>query len=173
MKKILAIMGLAALVATPALAFAQDGQGKDKGEKERGAMFDKTTVSIGISNNGSVLVRGAKVTDVNDSDLVATTIVNGVTLTWSIDADGDTDFVEADGDAMAITEISEGDYVSFSGMLTGSTSVDADTVRDWSVDEDDSDDDDKDDNGNHLGFWNKLKNWPGFSFWAHAKVDNR
>lgn len=176
MKKILAILGLSALVAVPAFAFAHGGDDdgtKDDHKAGEKTVFDKTAVSIGISNNGSILVRGAKVTDVGDSSLTAQTVVNGVTMTWAVDTDGDTNFVEADGDTMVIADISDGDYVSFSGMLTGSAAVDALVVRDWSVDE-------KEGNGHNVpdeikkqGFWDRFKNWPGFSFWAHTKAEVR
>lgn len=167
MKKILAVTGLAALAAVPAFAFAKDGM-DDKGEGMHAKVFDKTVVSIGIANDGGVLIRGAKVTDVDSSSVAAETVVNGVTMTWAVDADG-ADVVEADGDAMALADVSEGDYISFSGKLSGSMAVDASVVRDWSVDA--TDDGDEHDNGIKAGFWQKFKGLPFFSFFGHAKAD--
>ncbi|MBP6860285.1 MAG: hypothetical protein KBC38_01840 [Candidatus Pacebacteria bacterium] len=166
MKKIAAITAVGALIAVPAFAFANSGEGKGND----GRQFDPAKVSIAIANDGSTLVRGAKITDVGDSSLTATTLVNGVTLSWAIDTDSETAFYEADGDSTVLADLSEGDYVSFSGTLTDATSVEADIVRDWSSD-DAGNDDDEHDNGKKVGFWSKFK-LPGFSFWANAKAGN-
>ena len=148
-----------ALAAAPVFALAHDDN-RDANMKQ--PIADKTTVSVAIANNGSTLVRGAKVTDVNGDTVTATTVANGVTLTWTIDTDGDTDFVDVSSDGIARGDIDDGDYVSFSGALTGSLRVDADTVRDWSQGE----------AKNDHGFWTSFSaRFPFFSFMGHAKGD--
>lgn len=168
-QKILASVGIGAMALVPALSFATSG---DNETAKRERVADKTAVTIAIANNGSTLVRGAKVTDVDaDGDITATTVVNGVTMTWTVDTDAETDFVDFDSDTIAAADISENDYISFSGVLTGATAVDAGTVRDWSIDEEDEDG--KDDNGKHNGFWNRFKNFPGVHFFMGAKAEVR
>jgi hypothetical protein len=160
MKMIAGSVGIA-LAASPMLAFANGDA--NKSDNLHGPVFDKTTVSIAIANDGSTLVRGAKVTDVNDGDITAETSVNGVTLTWDIDTDNSTDYVDASSDSFSRGDIDDGDYVSFSGDLTGSMRVAADTVRDWSHGDDSP----------KVGFWGHMETWPIFSFFAHAKVGNK
>jgi hypothetical protein len=152
-----AALGIA-LAATPFLAFAHDDSDKDVNT----TAFDKTAVSIAIADDGSVLVRGAKVTDVSDDVITAQTSVRDVTMTWKIDTDSDTDFLKVSGSSTSLGNISDGDYVSFSGTLTGSSmfTVNADTVRDWSLDDSVS-------VSSH--WWAPIMKWPMWSFFAHAK----
>ncbi len=163
-----AIAAAGALIAAPFVAFAQDDT-KDKDKNVRS--FDETAVSISISDNGSVLVRGAEVTDVSGDRITAITEVGALDLTWRIDTNGDTDFVDEDGAGIDNDDVSDGDYVSFSGTLDTDSeifTVDADTVRDWSVDSD------EDDDRPIIRFWHDFKSkFPGFSFWGHAKGDVR
>jgi hypothetical protein len=160
MKMIAGGVGIA-LAASPMLAFAHDDANKN--DNLRGPVIDKTAVSIVIANDGATLVRGAKVTDVNDGDITAETAVNGVTMTWDIDTDDSTDYVDASSDSFSRSDIDDGDYVSFSGDLSGSMRVAADTVRDWS----------QGDASPRTGFWSHIETWPIFSFFAHAKVGNK
>ncbi|MEJ0053644.1 MAG: hypothetical protein WDN10_02870 [bacterium] len=148
-----------AFAVLPAFALAHDDN-SDNNLKI--PAIDKTTVSISISGNGSTLVRGAKVTDISDDVITAVTAVNGTSLTWRIDTDADTDFVEADSSGSSLGAISDGDYVSFSGMLDGAFEVNADTVRDWSIGEA------KD---GPRWPWYRLDKWPVMNFFMHAKAD--
>ncbi len=151
-----------ALAASPFFALAHD-MNADADANVRAPIADKTTVSIAIADNGSVLVRGAKVTDVSDDAITAETTVNDVTLTWEVDTDSDTDYVNVSTNDMNRNDVSDGDYVSFSGELTGSNvfTVNADTIRDWSEGES---------NPPKVGFWAHMSSWPIFSFFGHAKA---
>ncbi len=157
-----------ALFTAPLFALAQDDDNK---KSKMTKAFDETAVSISISDNGSVLVRGAEVTDVSGDRITAVTEVGSLDLVWRIDTNGDTDFVDEDGAGIESDDVSDGDYVSFSGSLDTDGevfTVDADTVRDWSVDSDDDDD------RPIFRFWTDFKTkFPGWSFWGHAKGDNR
>lgn len=91
---------------------------------------DEATVSIG--GNGLVLVRGAEVTARSTGSITAETSWDDAVLTWTVDTDGDTVYVNAHGSASSRDDIEEGDMISFSGTLEGTLRVDADTVRNWS-----------------------------------------
>jgi len=93
--------------------------------------------TVSISGNGSVLVRGATVTSVVSGSVTAKTSWDDSALTWTIDTDSDTNYVDAGGDSSSRGELSEGDTISFAGTLDGSLSVDAHTIRNWSKDSDD------------------------------------
>jgi len=153
-----------ALIAAPLFALAQDDDNK---KSKMTASFDETAVSISISDNGSVLVRGAEVTDVSGDRITAVTEVGSLDLVWRIDTNSDTDFVDEDGAGIGSNDVNDGDYVSFSGSLDTDSevfTVDANTVRDWSVDSDDDDD------RPVFKFWTDFKSkFPGWSFWGHSQ----
>ncbi len=161
------VVGIA-FVAAPLLALAHD----DEIKTSKVRVLDETAVSISIADNGSVLVRGARVTDIDNDRLIAATTVGDLTLTWRIDTTADTDFVDADGDANDIDDANDGNYVSFSGTLDTDAdmfTVNADTVRNWSVGDDD---DNENNNRPFIKFWGDFKTkLPGFSFWGHADKD--
>jgi hypothetical protein len=134
-------MTLSKFLAVPALviaslAVALVASANDGTEAKAFGLWGKgTEATVSIGARGNVLVRGATVTAVNGGDITATTKWGGTTLTWDVDTDADTGYVDASGHAISRADIETGDRLSFSGQLDGALSVDAGTVRDWSVDE--------------------------------------
>lgn len=121
------------LIATPVLAFANSGKNKAYAPRSVGS-----TLEVAIRDDGSTVVRGARVTNVSGGTITAQTIWDASSITWTVRTDGDTDFYKKSGSASVIGDISTGDYVSFSGSLTTGSSftVDADVVKNWSLLED-------------------------------------
>lgn len=121
----------AAFVVAPVYALAGSG-------KAHGTFAPRSTGStleVIISDNGKTTVRGAKVTDVSGSTITAQTIWDASSITWTVRTDADTDFIRKSGGASSVGDISEGDYISFSGDLSSgsSFSVTADVVKNWSL----------------------------------------
>jgi hypothetical protein len=110
---------------------------EDMGEHMKQAHATGSTLEVHISDNGMVLVRGAKVTAVTGNLITATTAWGGSTINWQVVA-GNTRFVNRSGsdNGTMTSVITVGDFVSFSGPLnsgvSGSFSVNANTVKDWS-----------------------------------------
>ncbi len=139
------IVGLAAVVLAvsagfsyQASVFAKDNgkHGNDEAEQARGAHATGSTLEVHISDNGAVLVRGAKVTSVTSSSLAATTAWGPVSLNWTVIVDANTRFGKKDRGVSSLAGISVGDVVSFSGSLDSSASsltVRADAIKDWSA----------------------------------------
>ncbi len=129
LKNILASGAALALIATvaasPMLVSANDDS---KNVKTSGT-------SVAIGNNGGVLVRGAEVTSISGSTVTARTQWGDTSISWTVDTDGDTNFIDLGGDATALADINSGETISFSGYIdsdSGAFSVDADVVRNWS-----------------------------------------
>jgi hypothetical protein len=146
-------------------AFAQNASAHDDSSKDQG---DGSVRTVSMADNGDVLVRGARVTAVNDDAISATVAWNSLSLAWTLETDGDTGYVKKDNGGLARGDIAVGDTISFTGDLVTSASaltVSVDTLKDWTrpVDSDDGDDDNGNGNGNngkHLGWFNWLKDWP-------------
>ncbi len=88
-----------------------------------------------ISNNGSVLVRGAKVTAVGTNSVTAVQTWGSYSLTWTVNVSSSTKSFEKEGNGTPLALISVGDIVSFSGKLNTTQSqgtVDAAIIRDFS-----------------------------------------
>ena len=123
----LAGLALAAAIAlVPALTLAEDS---------KAVRLTPPGLEIHITGNGHVLVRGAKVTAVNGSDIIATTAVGGTSLSWTVKTDSSTSFVHRFGGKSGLSEISVGDYLSFTGTVDPSATltVKAKVVKDWSI----------------------------------------
>lgn len=126
---------LAGLAAAGVLmfAFSQNAEAKDgKGPKSVGSSLE-----VMLSDNGNAVVRGAEVTAVGDGTITARTVWNAASLTWTVETDGSTQYVEKSGRGTSRSEIRVGDYVSFSGTIDdskGAFTVDADVVKNWSKD---------------------------------------
>jgi hypothetical protein len=119
----LAFVGMAAM---PALAFADSG-------KLYPSLPKAPTITIGQS--GNILVRGATVSAVNDTSVIATTAWGNHTNSWTIQTDADTKYIDASGDTAARSSFSLGSLISFTGTLIGQGTVDANVIRNWSVPE--------------------------------------
>ncbi len=116
------------------VAFTQSAEAKDSDRARTGSPLE-----VIISDNGRVLVRGAEITAVTDSTITARSEWGQSALTWTVRTDGDTHFVEKKGSSMELADLEDGDFVSFSGTLDADAetfTVDADTVKNWSEDQD-------------------------------------
>lgn len=150
-----------ALAASPAFA---------KNDSHSKTTEVRSGTSVAIGNNGGVLVRGAEVTAVSGSTVTARTTWGDTSVSWTVQTDGDTDFIDLGGDGSALADVNVGETISFSGYIDtddGAFSVDADVLRNWSEGE-------KHDSrsvnaevkaeisGKNHGFWNKI--FGGFKF---------
>lgn len=118
---------------------------------------------VTIGSNGTALVRGAEIDSITDGVITATTAWDNASWTWTIETDSDTDFV---GVADELSDLDEGDEISFSGELTGSTRVEADAVRLWPDEtspKEDGDDHDKGKGNDKPSFWKFGDFWEKFS----------
>ena len=122
-------VALALVAAAPVAVLANNGNGNDKKEH----VSFKTATSVLLTENGTALVRGAEVTAVSDNTITAETDLGGVTLTWTIDTDTDTEFITTNGDdSFDLGDVEDGDTISFSGELDSAFNVDANVVKEWS-----------------------------------------
>lgn len=93
-----------------------------------------TGVEVVLGANGSALVRGAKVTNVSDTTVNATTNYGSSQLSWTIKTDSDTEFVSHEGEGER-NDIVVGDTISFRGMIdqaVAGLTVHANVIKDWS-----------------------------------------
>lgn len=124
-----------AIVGALMFAFTLNAQAHQAGAKAVGSKLE-----VSIADNGRVIVRGAEVTDINGDAVTARTEWGASALTWTVDTDSETVFVEKDGSDSRFSDLSDGDYISFSGTIdeSGTTfTIDADTVKNWSLGTDD------------------------------------
>lgn len=115
---------VATFAASPLLVSAES--------KSKNPSSTATTVSIG--GEGRVLVRGAEVTAVTDSTIIAETAWGNTSVAWTLETNDDTTFITLGGANTSRGTIDEGETISFSGRLDerGAFFVDADVVRNWS-----------------------------------------
>lgn len=116
---------IATVAASPMLVSAKDSP---KSEKTSGT-------SVAIGTNGGVLVRGAEVTAVSGNTVTARTQWGDTNISWTVETDGETNFIDRGGDKSERADIGTGETISFSGYIdadSGTFSVDADVVRNWS-----------------------------------------
>jgi hypothetical protein len=83
----------------------------------------KNGVGVFIGTNGNVRVHGATVTATSSDGLMATTNLNGNTITWDVDATSTTRFGKLGTGVSALMNVAIGDVVSFFGKLSGSGST--------------------------------------------------
>jgi hypothetical protein len=120
-------MAAFAILPFAGIASAHEADSKKQGQNGAG-------VEVNLASNGSVLVRGAKVTGVSGSSISATTNYGSSQLSWTVKTDGNTDFNANKGGATGLANIATGDTVSFSGSLDQAVSgltVNAKVVKDW------------------------------------------
>ena len=118
--------------AVPYLASANEG----RGDMMRYNPFAVgSTVEVSMSQNGNVMVRGAKVESKSGNDLVATMSLGPTVLSWTVETDSNTKFLGKSGGNSSLANISNGDYVSFQGKLvsTSTLKVKASVVKNWSI----------------------------------------
>ena len=124
----------AVTMTLPAATIAKDND--NKGHDQREARMLGSTLEVHINDDGKVLVRGAKVTAINGNAISATTSWGNALLTWTVNVDGNTEFIPRSGGAVNLGEVAVGDTVSFQGQLataSGGLVVNAKVVKDWSI----------------------------------------
>lgn len=141
MKKI-AISVLAVLtavsIAVPAFA-DNENSNKDKekgGENGKSHLLVGSTLEVHINDNGTTLVRGAKVTAVSGNTISATTGWGNTVIAWTVITDGNTQFTRRFGGKGSVAETLVNHIISFQGPLaTGGTglTVNAKVVKNWST----------------------------------------
>lgn len=95
-----------------------------------------TGVEVNIGGNGNVLVRGAEVTAVSDTEVKADTSLGSSVLSWIVKTDSDTDFVAVKGASEGVANIEVGDTISFRGTIdqaVAGLTVNAKQVKDWTA----------------------------------------
>ncbi len=158
-KFLLSFMALALIASTAFAAIAQAKNGDDDhgfddsnkgmklgvmmkdmkekwyGEQKEMANKKGSSLEVHIYDNGSVLVRGAKVAAVSGSTITAVTEWNGASVSWNINTDTSTKFIELKNGQSSVSDVKVGDLVSFNGnLMAGSTfTVQAKQVKNWSV----------------------------------------
>jgi hypothetical protein len=122
----LALLAVGLLASAP-LAHAES----DAGPRSVGS-----TLETHINNDGSVTVRGAKVTAVVGSTISAQQSWGSYTVSWNVVTNPSTSIIRRYGGTSLLSEISVGDYISFNGPLDttkATATVNAKTVKDWSI----------------------------------------
>lgn len=95
-----------------------------------------STLESHIGSDGSVLLRGAKITAMSGATLTVTQTWGSYVATWTIVTDSATELLRRYDGASSISEFSVGDYVAVKGTLDTSVSVPtikAKVVRDYSI----------------------------------------
>lgn len=94
------------------------------------------TLNVTMSADDRANVSGARVREVTDTGFVAETLWGSGKLTWTVRTNEKTPVMRKSGANIALSQITPGDYVSFSGKIQTNMppfTVDADAVRDWSI----------------------------------------
>lgn len=116
-----------------------DRSGEDHGRSEQAKEAHQrgSTLEVHISDNGKVLVRGAKVTAVSGSIISASTSWGVASLAWTVNVMTDSQLIKRSGGRSLMSEIVVGDFISFQGTLVTTSAtpiiVNATTVKDWSI----------------------------------------
>lgn len=95
-----------------------------------------TTLESHINNDGTVVLRGAKITAISGSAITITQTWGTYLSTWVVAIDPTTGLVRRYGATSSLAEFSVGDYVAVKGMLDTTKSVQtvsAKTIRDYSI----------------------------------------
>jgi len=93
-------------------------------------------LEVVMSESGRVNVKGARVREVTATGFRAETLWGAGKLTWNVQTNDKTPVSRKDGGRIALTQVTPGDYVSFTGTIQSNMApftVNADTVRDWSI----------------------------------------
>jgi hypothetical protein len=105
-----------------------EDKGKHKGwviAKPDGLFTDKRDRETGVEfkNDGTVVLRGAKVTAVSASNITVTETLGAVTLTWTATISPTTKIESKNGKPLAVTEITAGDTVTVKGAMVSGNSL--------------------------------------------------
>lgn len=129
----LAAILVGGLFALPVLAHGDDD---DAVTRVASVLPAAPSLAVFIGPNGSVLVRGAKVTAESGATLSAETAWGSTNITWTLHTSASTAFSGFSGSGATSSAIAVGDIVSFRGALDRAASsaftVNATAIRDWS-----------------------------------------
>lgn len=95
-----------------------------------------STLEAHINNDGSVLLRGAKVTAIAASSLTVTQTWGSYVSTWTVNVEPSTELIRRYGGVSSLSEFSVGDYVATKGMLDTTkvpATINAKVIRDYSI----------------------------------------
>ena len=115
-----------------------DGNSDGRGEQINEAHATGSTLEVHINDNGTVLVRGAKVTSVSGTVVSATTAWASSSMNWQVTTDGSTRFMNHFGseNSNKISSVTVGDFISFTGSIAtgtnGNFTVTGSIIKDWS-----------------------------------------
>ena len=89
---------------------------------------------VEIKQDGSVVLRGAKVSALSGNMVTVTETLGTTTLSWSVTTDANTKFEAKNAKAITLADIAVGDVVTVKGKMQsgGSLSLTATTIRDIS-----------------------------------------
>ena len=116
-----------------------DKSGEDNGNSMQAKEVHTigTTLEVHISDNGKILVRGAKVTGVTANTVNASTSWGSINLNWTVNVMSSSQMIKKSGANISASLISVGDVISFQGnLVTTSPSpmiVNASVIKDWSA----------------------------------------
>lgn len=121
--------------AVPLSALADNTSHRDDADRVANVIPATPTPAIFIGPDGSVLVRGAKVTAIDTTGISATTVWGSANLAWTLHTTASTVFSNFSSATAASSTIAVGDIVSFKGSLdqtVSAFSVNVQIIRDWS-----------------------------------------
>lgn len=90
---------------------------------------------VQVLHTGKVMVRGAIITDLATSTIVAVSTMNSLAVTWTLKVDPKTEIARREGGQGTFSELAKDHIISFEGTLVAGASptVEARIVRSWSV----------------------------------------
>jgi hypothetical protein len=134
LKTIMGLIVAMMLVVSPAYA-TNDEHGDNRSDRAKEVHNVGSTLEVHISDNGKVLVRGAKVTAINGTTINADTLFGDSNISWVVDASATPKVIRRYGGNSSVSEIAIGDFISFNGTLnaTGAWNVKATNLKDWSI----------------------------------------
>jgi hypothetical protein len=95
-----------------------------------------STLESHINNDGSVLLRGAKITVISGSSLTVTQTWGSYVATWVVNTDPSTELIRRYGGKSSLSEFTVGDYIAARGMLDttkATPTMTAKVIRDYSI----------------------------------------
>lgn len=122
------LLTFVATIAAPVLAHAATYNPQSVGVE----------LSVSMDAGGGVRVAGARVRQVTDGGVIAETLWGSGKITWTVKTDETTPVYRRSGAKIALTDVTPGDYVSFTGTIEQNMppfTVSADSLRDWSISE--------------------------------------
>ncbi len=129
---VLVLSGFAFFSLAKADNNSNDNMGHAKEVRNTGSSLE-----VHFYDNGSVLVRGAKVTAISGNVVNASMSWGSSVLNWTVNLSASSKVVRKFGGVASVSEIAVGDILSFQGNLdttnTSPFTVNASTVKNWSI----------------------------------------